>query len=248
MELVRFRARYLVVLQSHVFSGMSKEDLISNLGTIARSGSKQFVEQLKNSGATRDGDGIIGQFGIGFYSSFMVSKEVTVESKPWALENQESNGYLWKSDGSGQYSLAAADSSEIGSKITLHLKDECVEYCDPVRIKDCIRKYSSFVSFPIKVNGVVANTISALWVQDKNMITEAQYKEFYKFISNAFDEPRYTLHFRTDAPLDLKALFFIPTFHGEKFGMGRIEPGVNLYSRKVLIESKPKDILPEWLR
>lgn len=92
------------------------------------------------------------------------------------------------------------------------------------------------------------NTVSAIWTQDKKDVTDAQYDEFYKFLTNAYDNYKYKLHFRTDAPLDLKCLFFIPSFHTEKFGMGRMEPGVNLYSRKVLIESKPKDLLPDWLR
>ena len=90
--------------------------------------------------------------------------------------------------------------------------------------------------------------MSAIWVQDKKSVTTAQYEDFYKFIANAYDKPKYTLHFRADAPIDLKCLFFVPSFHTEKFGMGRMEAGVNLYSRKILIENKPKDLLPEWLR
>ena len=92
------------------------------------------------------------------------------------------------------------------------------------------------------------NKVTAIWTQDKSEVTDEQYKEFYKFIGSAYDEPIFRLHFKTDAPLDLKVLFFTPSMHTEKFGMGRMEPGVNLYSRKVLIESKPKDLLPEWLR
>eukprot|EP01041_Mallomonas_annulata_P002154 gene2154-4192_t len=228
--------------------GMSKEDLISNLGTIARSGSKQFVENLKSSGATRDGDGIIGQFGVGFYSAFMVANDVTVESKPSISTTQEDGGFVWKSDGSGEYTVAPVSDSQTGSKITLHLKEDCAEYSNPTRIKEIIQRYSNFVSFPIKVDGANVNTVSAIWLQDKRTVTETQYKDFYKFISNAFDDPMFTIHFQVDAPIDLKALFFFPTFHGEKFGMGRIEPGVNLYSRKILIENKPKDLLPDWLR
>lgn len=104
------------------------------------------------------------------------------------------------------------------------------------------------MSFPIKVNGEVVNTVSAIWTKDKKEVTEDQYNEFYRFIANAYDKPKYKLHFRTDAPLDLKVLLYVPSFHSEKFGMGLTELGVNLYSRKVLIESKPKDLLPEWLR
>ncbi len=226
--------------------GMSKDDLISNLGTIARSGSKQFVEQLKAKGMGSSGQEIIGQFGVGFYSAFMVSEYVTVESAP---ADNSSVGHIWTSDGSGSYTiLPSPNPISRGVKLTMKIKDTCVEYAEIAKIEEIIKRYSNFVSFPIKLNGNPVNTVSAIWLQDKNSVTEAQYDDFYKFIANAFDKPTFTLHFRTDAPLDLKALFFFPSFHTEKFGMGRMEPGTNLYSRKVLIESKPKDLLPDWLR
>eukprot|EP01035_Chromulina_nebulosa_P021937 gene21937-28404_t len=229
--------------------GMTKEELISNLGTIARSGSRSFVEQLKSDDSKRSSvDNIIGQFGVGFYSSFMVSDKVTVEGK--SATSPDSTVYKWSSDGSGVYTIEGTDATDLtnGCRITLHLKDSCAEYSDPERIKTIIKKYSSFVTFPIKLNGEEVNTVTALWTQDKKEVSSSQYSEFYKFFTNDYDSPRYTLHFKTDAPIDLKCLFFVPTSHTEKFGMGRIEPGVNLYSRKILIESKPKDLLPEWLR
>eukprot|EP00595_Chromulina_sp_UTEXLB2642_P001065 CAMPEP_0196767680 /NCGR_PEP_ID=MMETSP1095-20130614/41847_1 /TAXON_ID=96789 ORGANISM="Chromulina nebulosa, Strain UTEXLB2642" /NCGR_SAMPLE_ID=MMETSP1095 /ASSEMBLY_ACC=CAM_ASM_000446 /LENGTH=657 /DNA_ID=CAMNT_0042136213 /DNA_START=146 /DNA_END=2119 /DNA_ORIENTATION=+ len=228
--------------------GMTKEELISNLGTIARSGSRSFVEQLKSDDSKRSVDNIIGQFGVGFYSSFMVSDKVTVEGK--SATNPDSTVYKWSSDGSGVYTIEGTEATDLsnGCRITLHLKDSCAEYSDPERIKTIIKKYSSFVTFPIKLNGEEVNTVTALWTQDKKEVTSSQYNEFYKFFTNDYDSPRYTLHFKTDAPIDLKCLFFVPSSHTEKFGMGRIEPGVNLYSRKILIESKPKDLLPEWLR
>lgn len=235
--------------------GMSKDELIGNLGTIARSGSKQFVENLtKNSDGTPSKsttDGIIGQFGVGFYSSFMVSEHVSVESV--SATSPDAVPHKWSSDGSGEFEIAPSDNIEKlttkhGSKITMKLKESCREYADADRIKSVIKHYSSFVSFPIKVDGEVVNTVSAIWTQDKRSVTEEQYEDFYKFISNAYDSPKYRLHFRTDAPIDLKVLLYIPSFHGEKFGMGVTPPGVNLYSRKVLIESKPKDLLPDWLR
>jgi len=226
--------------------GMSKDELISNLGTIARSGSKAFVEKLKTTEGGKT-DGIIGQFGVGFYSAFMVSDTVTVESR--SAEASDAVGNLWSSDGSGAYTIKpGSEETTRGSKIVLSLKDTCSEFATPDRIKEIIKRYSNFVSFPIKVDGSPVNTVSAIWTHDKNSVTSAQYSEFYKFIANAHDEPSFTLHFRTDAPLDLKALFFIPSYHTEKFGMGRMEPGVNLYSRKILIENKPKDLLPDWLR
>jgi TNF receptor-associated protein 1 len=135
-----------------------------------------------------------------------------------------------------------------GSKITMHLKESCKEFSDPERIKSIIKHYSSFVSFPIRLNGEIVNTVGAIWLKDKKEISSQQYNDFYKFVSNAFDTPKFTLHFRTDAPIDLKCILFTPSFHSEKLGMGVMEPGVHLYSRKILIESKPKDLLPDWLR
>jgi len=244
--------------------GMSKEELVSNLGTIARSGSRQFVESLRSgeqSGTQTATEGIIGQFGVGFYSSFMVSDSVEVESLPAAsTDNDQQLVHLWKSDGTGTFEIESRPledcsihsltdfSNHHGSKITMLLKESCKEYANPEKIKSIIKKYSNFVSFPVKLNGEVVNTVSAIWTMEKTAVTEEQYKEFYRFIANAYDEPKYRLHFRTDAPIDLKCLFYVPRFHSEKFGMGRTELGVNLYSRKVLIESKPKDLLPEWLR
>jgi HSP90 family molecular chaperone len=228
--------------------GMSKDDLVSYLGTIARSGSKQFIENLAKSGSKTDGDGIIGQFGVGFYASFMVSDRVTVESLSAASEEGSTEGHIWESDGSGQYTVTPSSNLTRGSRITLHLKEKCHSFADAKKIKEIVKKYSNFVSFPIKVDDVVVNTVSAIWTQDKNSVTEQQYNDFYKFVANAFDKPKYTLHFQADAPINLKALLFFPSLHTEKFGMGRMEPGVNLYSRKICIENKPADLLPSWLR
>ena len=195
--------------------GMSRDELISNLGTIARSGSKSFVEQHGKN----DTD-IIGQFGVGFYSSFMISDKVVVESVS-ALDNSDKLCHKWSSDGSGQFMIEDSTSVDLerGSRITMHLKDSCIEYLEIDRIKNIIKKYSSFVNFPIKLNTEVINTVSALWTQDKSTISTEQYNEFYRFISSAYDKPKFINHFKTDAPIDLKCLFFIPTFHTEKFGM-----------------------------
>ena len=249
--------------------GMTKDELVSNLGTIARSGSKKFVDSLKETGNTSDSDSIIGQFGVGFYSSFMVADTVTVESvsaaemsadkpiEPIVLEEGEeapspsvptSDGYLWSSDGSGDFTVSKTAESARGSKITLHLKEDCKEFCDVKKIKDIIKKYSNFVSFPVIVDDLEVNSVSAIWTRDKNSVSKEEYTDFYKYIANSFDTPKYTLHFSADAPIDLKCLVFFPTLHTEKFGMGRMDPAVSLYSRKVMIESKPADLLPSWLR
>jgi TNF receptor-associated protein 1 len=228
--------------------GFTREEMISSLGTIARSGSKAFVQNLKDSGDVSGGaaEGIIGQFGVGFYSAFMVAERVEVFSRS-ARELGEP-AHCWSSDGSGEYSIAEAEGVDRGTSIVIHLKAEQSEYTGATRVESVVKKYSNFVNFPIVLDGDAINTVDALWTQSKQDITEEKYSEFYRFIANAFDEPLYTLHFQADAPISLQTLFFVPSQHSEKYGMGRMAPGVDLYSRKVLIESKCKDILPEWLR
>jgi len=225
--------------------GMSKDELINNLGCIARSGSKNFVAEMKNEKDV-DATGIIGQFGVGFYSAFMVADNVTVYSKSNAADDNMGN--VWRSDGTGSYDIAQVDDVRRGSKIVLHLKESCKEFANKDRIKTIIQKYSNFVNFPIVVDGETINTVQAIWSENPNSIDEEKYSSFYKFIAGAFDDPLYKLHFNTDVPLDLRCLLYFPSFHGEKFGMTRLEPGVNLYSRKVLIEAKCDRILPDWMR
>ncbi|CAI5738756.1 unnamed protein product [Hyaloperonospora brassicae] len=228
--------------------GMSKEELIENLGTIARSGSKAFLEQLKESSTGESGDalgGIIGKFGVGFYSAFMVAEKVEVFSQS-AVPGR--SGTLWRSDGSGSYEIADATDVTRGSKIVVYLKDSCKDFGTKAKVESIIRRYSNFVSFPIVLDGDTVNTVQALWTKSESDVTDEEYTEFYKFIANAFDEPAYRLIFKADAPIELKTLFFIGSSHTEKFGFARLEPGVSLYSRKVLIERNSPDILPDWMR
>ncbi|GMF17327.1 unnamed protein product [Phytophthora fragariaefolia] len=228
--------------------GMSKDELIENLGTIARSGSKAFLEQLKESAPGESGDalsGIIGKFGVGFYSAFMVADKVEVFSQS-AVAGRQS--HLWRSDGSGSYEVAEAGDVTRGSKIVIHLKDSCKDFGTKAKVESIIRRYSNFVSFPIVLDGDTVNTVQALWTKSESDVTDEEYAEFYKFIANAFDEPAYRIIFKADAPIELKTLFFIGSSHTEKFGYARLEPGVSLYSRKVLIERNSPDILPDWMR
>jgi len=250
-------AKTLTIIDNGI--GMTKDELVNNLGVIARSGSKQFVESLKK-GATdgtksSDPHGIIGQFGVGFYSAFMISDEVIVDSISAVAAVPEGSpvvAHRWSSDGSGMFSVeqieTPVEGHTRGSRLVLKLKEKHLEFADATNLKTIVKKYSSFVAFPIKLNGELVNTVSALWIKDKKEVTEKQYSDFYKFVTSAYDEPKYTLHYRTDAPIDLKVLFFVPSFHSEKFGGGQMQPGVNLYSRKVLIESKPADLMPNWMR
>ena len=223
--------------------GMTRAELVENLGTIAHSGSKQFLKAL-GEGDKKNAN-LIGQFGVGFYSAFMVAKSVKVYSHSWKTGEA---GHVWSSDGSGSYEIEEVEGLSRGSKIVIELKDDCADYANEGRIKAILERYSAFVSFPINLNGQHINTVQALWLRSKSEIKEEEDNEFYKFQSHAYDEPSLRLHFSADAPLAINALLFVPQENTEKMGMSRLEPAVSLYCRKVLIDAAPKDLLPEWLR
>lgn len=223
--------------------GMTRAELVENLGTIAHSGSKAFLEAVKKG--EEISDKLIGKFGVGFYSVFMVAKKVEVFTHSWATDSEH---LRWESDGSGTYEINEESGQRRGCKIVIHLKDEDKEFAEPERIKSILTRYSSFVQFPIKVNGEQINKVQAIWTRNKNEITEDEYKEFYKFQTNAYDEPRYTLHFSADAPLAINSVLFVPNDNPEKWGFGRTEHEVSLYCRKILVDSKPEGLIPDWLR
>jgi len=223
--------------------GMTREELQKNLGTIAHSGSKAFVKSLAD-GAKKDVN-LIGQFGVGFYAAFMVAKRVKVYARSYHLEG---TGHCWTSEGAGSFEIEEAEGQRRGAKLVLELKDDCHEFANASRLREILRKYSSFVPFPINLNGEKVNTVQALWLRSKSEIKDEEYTEFYKYQASAYDEPRYRLHFSADAPLAINALVFVPKENPERFGFGRIDPAVSLYCRKVLIDAAPKDLLPEWLR
>ncbi len=223
--------------------GMTRDELVENLGTIAHSGSKAFLKALGEGGAKNSN--LIGQFGVGFYSAFMVAKTVKVYSRSWKAGEP---GHVWSSDGSGSYEIEEVADLSRGSKIVIELKDECSEYAQDGRIKDILERYSAFVSFPVNLNTKHINTVTALWLRSKNEIKDEEYNEFYKFQSHAYEDPSLRLHFSADAPLSINALLFVPQENTEKMGLSRLEPAVSLYCRKVLIDAAPKDLLPEWLR
>ncbi len=223
--------------------GMTRDELVENLGTIAHSGSKAFLQALRESGGK--GESLIGQFGVGFYSAFMVAKRVRVFTRSWT---KDESGWCWTSEGAGSYQIEPAEGQRRGSKIIVELKDDCGEFSGADHIRGILRRYSSFVQFPINLNGEKVNTVQALWLRNKNEIKDEEYTEFYKFAANAFDEPRYRLHFSADAPIAINSLLFVPNDNPERLGFGRVDPGVALYCRKILIDNHPKALLPEWLR
>lgn len=223
--------------------GMTRDELIENLGTIAHSGSKAFLKALKESGERNEN--LIGQFGVGFYSVFMVAKSVEVYTRSWKPEGE---AFCWSSEGDGAYEIESVEGERRGTRIVIKLKDEHKDFAKKTTLERIIKRYSSFIQFPVKIDGEEFKTVQALWLKSKNEITEDEYKEFYKFQANAFDEPQFWLHFAADAPLAINTLLFVPKENTESFGFGRMEPGVALYCRKVLIDSQPKSLLPDWLR
>ena len=236
--------------------GMTKKEMEENLGVIARSGSKNFLKKAKDEvsfihvcsysqGKAGDlGNSLIGHFGVGFYAAFMVADHVDVYSHS-ATENET---YCWSSEGSGSYEITKSSSTQRGTTIVLHLKEDQKKFAIDQTINRIIKKYSNFVNHPIRLNGKEVNTVHAIWAMDKNKITEQEYLDFYHFIGQGWDTPMFRLHFTADAPIELKALFYVGSMQTEKMGLGRMEPGVSLYSRKVLIESHSKTLLPEWMR
>ncbi|XP_008560267.1 heat shock protein 75 kDa, mitochondrial [Microplitis demolitor] len=224
--------------------GMTRDELISNLGTIARSGSKAFLNELKDK--QLDSAKIIGQFGVGFYSAFMVADKVEVFTKSYS---QDAEGLHWSSEGTGSYEISPAEGVQPGTKIIIHLKQDCREFSDESTLNGIIKKYSNFVGSPIFVNGKRVNVIQPLWMLDPKDVTAQQHAEFYRFISNSFDAPRFILHYTADVPLSIRALLYFPDDKPGLFEMSRdTSVGVALYSRKILIKSKADNLLPKWLR
>ena len=238
-------ARTITLCDSGI--GMTKQEMMDNLGTIARSGSKAFMQELEADQKVSTND-IIGQFGVGFYSAFMVADRIEVYSKS-SREGHEA-AHHWESDGSGSYSLQEAENVEEGTKIILHLKEDCVEFADENRIKDIIKKYSSFVGSTIHLNGAQSNDLRPVWLMDPKEVTKELHDDFYRYISASFDTPRFTQHFRTDSPMDIRALFYVPESRPGLFETNREggDSGVALYCRKILIKSKAENIVPKWMR
>lgn len=233
--------RTLTIADSGI--GMTREELVQNLGTIAHSGTKAFLQNLKEKGS--QSGSMIGQFGVGFYSVFMVADRVDVYTHSW---REDAPSLKWSSDGREGYDIEETESADRGAKMVIHLKEEYAEYAKESRIKELLNKYSNFVAFPILLNGERVNKVEALWLKAKNEVSEQEYEDFYRFTAKAWDKPRFTMHFTADAPLDIHALLFLPEENQERFGFGAVQPGVALYCKRVLIDPNPEGLLPEWLR
>lgn len=228
--------------------GMTETELVENIGTIAHSGSASFLKALKEAG--NSADGIIGRFGVGFYSVYMVAESVRIVSRS---HREGSTPVEWTSDGQGSYAIRELAGDEAagvarGTHIEVHLKDEFVaEFTDPEELKRVIHKHSNFIGFPILVNGERANTVPALWREPKFQITKEQYKEFYSFLTYDNEEPMDVLHTSVDAPVQFSSLCFIPQKSKDFMGFDREDWGLDLYVRRVLIQRQNKDLIPQYL-
>ena len=226
--------------------GMNREDLVNHLGTIARSGSGEFMKAL--SGDKQQDMALIGQFGVGFYASFMVADKVQVRTH----KAGEDMGYLWESDGSGSFTITEDNDAPKGTSVILYLKKDDEEFLDPFRLRHLIKQYSDFVSLPIALKNEghedTVNAGSALWMRPKAEISETQYKDFYQTVSHAFDSPWETLHFHAEGVIDYTGLLFIPSKAPINLFQPDRKSGLNLYVNKVFISDDVPDLIPYWLR
>ena len=235
--------------------GMNKEDLISHLGTIARSGTSAFVDNM--SGDEKSDTNLIGQFGVGFYSVFMVADKVEVISR----KAGNKKAWAWISDGIGEYTVSDAKKDCSGTQVTLHIKDDATEFLEVMRLKNIIKTYSDHITLPItlisknedekaeeKEVSEKVNDGTALWARPKSDITDDQYKEFYHHVAHSFDEPATTIHYRAEGKIEYTVLLFIPSQQPADLFEPSRKPKVKLYVKRVFITEDCEDLLPGYLR
>jgi len=240
--------------------GMSRDEVIENIGTIARSGTSEFFSQL--SGDQEKDAHLIGQFGVGFYSAFLVADRVTLTTRRAGLEKE--HGVRWESGGDGEYEVETVDMENRGTEITLHLREDADEFLDGWRLKSIIHKYADHIPFPIRMAGEVlpaaegeeekaaeietVNQASALWTRPKSELSDEEYNNFYKHIGHDFEEPLARLHQRLEGKYEYTLLLYLPRH--APFDLWQVEAkhGVKLYVRRVFIMEASEDLLPRYLR
>lgn len=222
--------------------GMTHDELITNLGTIAQSGAREFLAKL-SEGQVDPGD-VIGQFGVGFYSVFMVADEVRVVSRSY---HKEAEAAAWVSDGSDQFRLEPATKTDRGTELHITLKKDAEEFAQTWKLRQIIKKHSDFVRYPIYIGTDQANQQTSLWRKSLSDVAADDYKKFYQQMTLDFEEPLTTIHFSSDAPVNVRALLFVPAKREKGILASRKEPGVMLYSHNVLIQEYCNDLLPKWL-
>ena len=237
-------ARTLTITDDGI--GMTHDEMLSNLGTIARSGTKAFGETLAHAKA-EDRPSLIGQFGVGFYSAFMVADRVEVTSRKAGTPE----AWTWASEGRGEFTLAPATREEAGTTIVLHMKADAEEYLEPLRIETVVRKWADHITIPVMVAGegedTKANEGTALWRRPKSEITEEHYNDFYRHVAHAWDSPWATIHWRAEGQIEFSALLFIPGMKPFEAVEGERVSKLRLHVRRMFITDNA-ELLPPWLR
>jgi len=249
--------------------GMSMAEVEENIGTIAKSGTKSFVQAMKDAAAAEQPE-LIGQFGVGFYASFMVADKVTLTTR---RAGDASHATLWESAGDGSYTIENATKAERGTEIVLHLKEEFKEYLDEWKIRSIVKKYSDFIQYPVcmditrtetpkgvdgeeiegagtieKIEEQTLNSMKAIWARAKSEVSEEEYKEFYKHVSHDFEDPFRTIHFAAEGTSEFKALLYLPAKKPFDLFMAERKRGIQLYVKRVFITEKCDALLPDYLR
>ncbi len=241
--------------------GMSRQEVIDNLGTVAQSGTKAFLEAAKRAGKTGDAPGLIGQFGVGFYSAFMVADKVDVLTR---AAGAPSDATKWESDGQGSYTLEATEKPTRGTDVILHLKDDAKDFLEPWRLRSLVRKFSDFLEHPVvmdvekevgegeekkkEVTEETLNSRKAIWLRGKSEVKPEEYEEFYKSLAHDTDAPADVIHYTAEGKTEFKVLCFVPAH--KPFGFDYEEPvaGLRLYVQRVLIMDRCEQVLPQYLR
>jgi len=243
-------AKTIIVIDNGI--GMSRDELVSNLGTIARSGTAEFLQQM--TGDEQKDAQLIGQFGVGFYSAFIVADKVEVESRRAGLPSEE--GVHWESDGQGEFSIEGADLADRGTRVTLHLKEAESEFSDALRLETLIRQYSDHIAFPVLLSKAgetdeepkTVNSATALWNRSRSEVSDEEYKEFYKHLSHDFSDPLCWSHNRVEGKKEYTSLLYIP--ENAPFDLWNREAprGLKLYVQRVFILDDAEQFLPLYLR
>jgi molecular chaperone HtpG len=237
--------------------GMSRESIVENLGTIARSGTRAFVENLRKANV-QDRPELIGQFGVGFYASFMVADKVTVLSR---MAGPVSDGVKWESDGQGEFTVEPYEKPTRGTDVILHLRDDAKEFLKPYRLREIVKQYSDFIDHPIVTDverekdgnktteEETLNSRKAIWLRPKNEIKQEEYDEFYKQLARDYEGPLKTIHVAAEGTMEFRALMFIPSHRPMEWMMGPPpKSGLDLYVRRVLIQHQCEELIPPYLR
>ena len=221
--------------------GLSADEAVEHLGTIAHSGTKAFAKALEE-GTQHD---LIGQFGVGFYAALMVAEHLTVDS---LSAQPEVEAVRWSCDGSTQYTIDASERAHRGTSVTLKLKEDAFDFLDEETLKEVIKRHSEFVRYPIRLNGEQVNEPKALWVRQPSEVSDDEYKDFYRHVTGDWGEPATWKHIHADAPCQYKAVLYIPALAPKDLNYPDGKRPLRLYARRVLIEEEARALLPEYLR